>query len=553
MIEETPWPPDYEAINQEKINRIKYIYAHPEKWTPLYNSYRPVPGDVKATAERCIRWIEHWVVTYDPRRKEGKKIPFILFKRQKEFVHFIFNCIEDKEGGLTEKSRDIGASWLCCAIACYLWIYVKGASIGFGSLLQTKVDRIGDMDSLFEKVRFIIKNLPNIFVPVGYKPNLHATWMKIQNPENGSLIKGEGGDNIGRGGRSMIYFKDESAHYQRAELIEAALGDNTDVQIDISSVHGSANVFYRRRMGGEVWLPEQKPTPGKTRVFIFDWRQHPGKTQDWYDRRRQKALDDGLLHVFAQEVDRDYAGSIDRVIIPAEWVRACIDAHIKLAHLGDWTLGGQMRSAGDLADEGNDKNAQAISEGVILRHADHWGGDPGQAAHVMIPKCIEMKCWEHYFDCIGVGAGFKVEINNMKKNQSWDKRMKVYPWNASDAPNDPKGHIIKNDKESPLNEDFYLNVKAQSWFLMRTRCYKTWQAITQGKIYDPAELFSIDSRIPRAMQVVMELSQAVHAYSSNGKTMVDKKPDGAMSPNLADSIIMDFNPIRPAKGFFDVG
>jgi hypothetical protein len=48
----------------------------------------------------------------------------------------------------------------------------------------------------------------------------------------------EAGDNIGRGGRTLVYFKDESAHYEHPDLIEAALGDNTNVQIDISSVNG---------------------------------------------------------------------------------------------------------------------------------------------------------------------------------------------------------------------------------------------------------------------------------------------------------------------------
>lgn len=41
-----------------------------------------------------------------------------------------------------------------------------------------------------------------------------------------------------------------------------------------------------------------------------------------------------------------------------------------------------------------------------------------------------------------------------------------------------------------------------------------------------------------AHNLIMQLSQAVHKYSMKGKTMVDKKPDGAISPNLADSVVM---------------
>ena len=66
-----------------------------------------------------------------------------------------------------------------------------------------------------------------------------------------------------------------SAHYEHPELIEAALSENTEVQVDISSVNGSGNVFYRRRMAGEIWTPGKKIESGVTRVFIFDWRDLP--------------------------------------------------------------------------------------------------------------------------------------------------------------------------------------------------------------------------------------------------------------------------------------
>lgn len=83
-------------------------------------------------------------------------------------------------------------------------------------------------------------------------------------------------------------------------------------------------------MAGEVWQRGAEMPKGKTRVFIFDWRDHPAKTQEWYDLRRSRAEAEGLLHVFAQEVDRDYLASVDNIIIKQEWVEAAIDAHIKL-------------------------------------------------------------------------------------------------------------------------------------------------------------------------------------------------------------------------------
>ena len=84
------------------------------------------------------------------------------------------------------------------------------------------------------------------------------------------------------------------------------------------------DVFYRRRMAGEVWAPGKAMPRGKARVFIMDWRDHPAKTQEWYDLRRSAAEAEGLLHVFAQEVDRDYLSAVDNIIIKQEWIEAAM-------------------------------------------------------------------------------------------------------------------------------------------------------------------------------------------------------------------------------------
>ncbi|WP_198932413.1 hypothetical protein, partial [Brucella sp. CMUL 015] len=148
----------------------------------------------------------------------------------------------------------MGATVAASAFSVWLWLYWPGAAIGFGSRKEDLVDRLGDPKSIFDKLRSCIRNLPSdLFWPKGFHPDKHMTYMKIINPSNGATIAGEAGDNIGRGGRTLIYFKDESAHYERPELIEAALGDNTNVQIDISSVNGMGNVFHRRRMAGFEW------------------------------------------------------------------------------------------------------------------------------------------------------------------------------------------------------------------------------------------------------------------------------------------------------------
>jgi len=85
----------------------------------------------------------------------------------------------------------------------------------------------------------------------GFDIKWHAPHLKIVNPETESTITGEAGDNIGRGGRNSIYFKDESAFYEHPLTIDAALSQNSDVKIDVSTPNGIGNPFYQKRFAGE--------------------------------------------------------------------------------------------------------------------------------------------------------------------------------------------------------------------------------------------------------------------------------------------------------------
>jgi hypothetical protein len=525
------WPPDYLEEFQRRARMLGCANTPKDRGALLVH-YKHNPVD----------FINDWCVTYDPRKKspEPKLMPFKLFPRQEEFVHFLQDCLDDNEGGLVEKARDIGASWICCAFSVWLWTFHDGVTIGWGSRKEEYVDKKGDPKAIFPKIRQIIDNLPVWMKPQGYSEQMHGTYMKIVNPVTGSVITGEAGDNIGRGGRTTIFFKDESAHYERPELIEAALGDNTDVQVDISSVNGTNNVFYRRRMSGVEWERGKEIETGITRVFVFDWRDHPAKTQEWYDQRRAKAEREGLLHVFKQEVDRDYTGSQDKVIIPQEWIKASIDAHKKL----DIKIVGQTIAGQDIADGGGDKNAIVIRKGILAMYGSHWGGEAGEAAKVAVPICNKHKVVDLYYDCIGVGSAFKTQINTMKEFPTWNAKLMVHKWDAGAAVKHPHLPSIKGDPDSPKNGDVYHNFKAQAWYNVRQMFYKTYRAVVHGDEFEDDDLICIDSNMEGVNQLQLELSQVKERHTQSGKVVIDKKPNGATSPNLADAFVMCYNPVK---------
>src|SRR5712691_1550216 len=198
-----PWPVDYGREYRRRDERLDSLSR--DLWI--------------AERERCrrspIRFITDWVWTYDPRlagTETTPLLPFVLFPRQQELVKFIYACLDARVSGLVEKSRDMGATWVCAAISVHLWLFWEGAAVGWGSRKAMSVDQIGRPDSIFEKIRIIIRKLPRELLPEKFSSKDHMSLMKIINPQNGNTITGEAGEDIGRGGRSLIYFKDESGH-----------------------------------------------------------------------------------------------------------------------------------------------------------------------------------------------------------------------------------------------------------------------------------------------------------------------------------------------------
>jgi phage terminase large subunit len=169
--------------------------------------------------------------------------------------------------------------------------------------------------------------------------------MRVLNPENGASIVGEAGDNIGRGNRTSIYFKDESAFYEHADAIDAALSQTSNCKIDVSTPNGAGNAFYRKRHGGRI------------KVFVFDWRQDPRKGKDWY--AKQCEILDAVI--VAQEIDRDYESSVTDSWIPSDIVIAA-----QARGPADVRPVGGLRVGVDVARFGDDKTVISFRRGRVL-------------------------------------------------------------------------------------------------------------------------------------------------------------------------------------------
>jgi hypothetical protein len=113
--------------------------------------------------------------------------PFITWDFQDEAVSIILNSIEKRKDLLIEKSRDMGASWLCLFIMEWLWHFRPWQKFLCISRSENSVED-DDPDSLFWKIDFIHTHLPDWLMPEGKRENLKRRKLYYGNLANGSTI-----------------------------------------------------------------------------------------------------------------------------------------------------------------------------------------------------------------------------------------------------------------------------------------------------------------------------------------------------------------------------
>ncbi len=512
--------PDYDAIFRARIERLRRIRANPATLPALRAYYRENPA----------QFVLDWGSTYDPRNVAlGRPtlIPFVLFPKQVELLEWILARWRNAENGLIEKSRESGVTWCAVALACSLCLFNQGMAIGFGSNKLESVDMIGNEKSILEKARIFLANLPAEFLG-GWRRDRHAPEKRIIFPGTGSAITGEGGDNIGRGGRTAIFFLDEAAHVEHPQLVDAALSANTPCRVDISTPCGRGNSFATRRHSGTV------------PVFTLHWRDDPRKDSAWYAKQCEK-LDAVTI---AQELDINYAASVSGIVIPAAWVNSAIDAHKKLGI----EPSGARCAALDVADEGVDANAFAARYGVLLQHVEQWsgkGGDIFETVTRAFGLCDQFQCEALEYDADGLGAGVRGDARVVNEARRAAQKRVIFdsPFRGSGGVHDPEGQDVPGRK----NRDYFANLKAQCWWALRLRFQATHRAVNGQRPFDPDSIISISSELAELSQLCIELSQPTYRINTAGKSLINKAPDGARSPNLADAVMIAYNPASRAN------
>ncbi len=471
-----------------KAEQRRYYEEKVRKYLTLRRELLEVPIIPEAVLERAKKdfnfFASTFLYTYDPRKPnpDERILPFILYPFQESAAQTIIEHITQKRDLLIEKSRDMGATWLILAIFLWGFLFHKW-HLKVGSRKDEAVDKYGDMDTLFERLRFMIRNLPPALRI--FDERLHFREKLIRHPEGENAIVGEATTKtFSRSGRYTAILLDEFAFVEPedSEAIWQACGDSTPCRIALSTppMHMRGQ-FVKLRMSGLI------------DVLTLHWTLHPYKDEAWYEEQKARRSKKEV----AIELDIDYTSSSDDRLISI--------AEIKegMSKVVDTDPATHRIISVDLARFGEDetvikvgwKNARGqvyVAQTYTLKHK--------KATEVLgFIKSIRSNTDLIILDAIGMGESFADFLEDITGN--------VIPFVGSNKSNHPNLH----------------NQRTLGYFTLV-------EMIKRGEIRDDDE---------KARQ---ELVMLWYDYTTTGKKIVVSKErlraQGIKSPDHADALMM---------------
>lgn len=489
-----------------------------------------------SSPEGIIHWFDNYVWTFDPRLL-GKKddqgrplspyVPFVLWPKQRELIHFLWDRLQANEEWLLEKSRDTGATYVVAGFMLNRWLFGDGFKGTFGSRDLDLVDVAGDPDSIFEKMRIMLQRLPEWMLPEGFAFNRHSHSKRLINPAQGGTITGDGGKEMGRGGRSTMYCIDEAAFVPNAEDVERAVSGNTDCIGWISTPNGMGNLFARKRHS--ILKPHQ--------IFRLHWRDDPRKTEEWAAAKKASMSDEAS---WASDFEIDYTASLEGVCIPAAWVQSAqrigqLEPGVRRSN-EDFTIGHDVGA-------GKARSVCVARRGpIVIRPISRGNPDTIGTANWALEYALDIQARILNFDSPGVGIGVQSALLHSANRPA---SLLVQPVNTGDAPSD----TVWDDGRT--SEEIAMNLKADIWWMARMRFKRTHEHLLwlEGKSAEdgamqhrPSELVSLPSGDPESDKLAVELSVVRYFRNEKGKIKIESKEQlakrGIKSPDYADAYVL---------------
>jgi hypothetical protein len=335
------------------------------------------------------------------------------------------------------------------------------------------------------------------------------------NPATGALIGGEAGDDMGRGGRSSLYFLDEFGKMPRAHDVDAAVAGNTNVV-----------VYATTATGPGTRAAEQRNNLSIAR-FEIGWEHDPRRTPEYRDR----LLEDFGPEIVAREYDRNWDALSAVNAIPLGWIRAAVG--LVLPQKPTSTVNAGL----DVADGGSAESVCVVRRGSTVVALEHWTSREGEDVVDTGLRGLAL-ARQHgasalMIDAIGVGAGAlgaaKRAVNGSPVNVVGVQVS--HPASSRRYPDDGEAHTAR---------DRFINLRAELWWQVRLRFQRAAEHVRDGAAHEPDDMISI----PDDPVLIAQLSSPRLEVSTDGRLKLESKESmarrGVRSPDRADALILAF-------------
>lgn len=285
-------------------------------------------------------------------------------------------------------------------------------------------------------------------------------------------------------------------------------------------------------------------------IVVVNWRDNPWWNEEqealraWDYENRPRAEYDWIW-------EGRFNDSVDSALIMAEWFDACIDAHKVLG----FEPRGAKVGAHDPSDQGADSKGYAMRHGsVVLDVQESLTGSVNDGGHwasnIALQQGVDVFAW----DGDGMGAALVEQISK----DFAGKHTQLVMFRGSEEPDDPDSIYMPAIQSSVIgqrtNKQVFRNKRAQYYFELRDRIYRTYRAVRHKEYQDPDKMISFDSGMPLLQKLRAEICRMPVKPNSNGLnelyTKVDmKRKFKVPSPNLADAVMMAmrYKPVQAVK------
>ena len=226
---------------------------------------------------------------------------------------------------------------------------------------------------------------------------------------------------------------------------------------------------------------------------------------------------------------------VDSSIIVPDWFNAAVGLaeHVKVRPSGAKVV------AHDVSDLGKDDKAVVVRHGpVILKVASKSDGTASDGLDWAIQHVDDFGADTFVWDSDGVGLGLAREV----ERQLGPRNVRTVPFHGGERPENPDAQYDGHR----TNKDAFYNRRAQAYWLLRDRFYKSYQ-LSQGEYIDPDECIFLDPDMPNLSALRAEVCRIPRKPNAHGKIQLltksemAKPPLSLPSPNLADALAYAFS------------